>query len=99
MADITLYKHSVVDAQQIFFQELQTFNPDNLQADCSEFTTYLLDLLHEELKEIYVPNVKEESKKEDSWQEASKKVTYNNEEVLHNIQHSIIRDIFGGIMR
>lgn len=35
-----------------------TFNPDNIQADCSEFLSYFLDKLHEELKDLYVPNEK-----------------------------------------
>ena len=32
------------------------FNPENIQADCSEFLSYFLDKLHEELKDLYVPN-------------------------------------------
>jgi len=33
-----------------------TFNPENVQADSSEFLSYFLDKLHEELKIFYVPN-------------------------------------------
>lgn len=37
-------------------RELSVFNPDNVQADCSEFLSFILDKLHEDLKDIYVPN-------------------------------------------
>jgi ubiquitin C-terminal hydrolase len=35
---------------------LQKFNPENIQADCSEFLIFILDKLHEELKDIYFSN-------------------------------------------
>ena len=56
----------MVDAQQIFYQDLQHFNPDNVQADCSEFLSYILDKLHEELKDIYVSNQMDESTVKDN---------------------------------
>lgn len=49
-------KANFVDAQEIFMQELLIFNPENIQADCSEFLSFFLDKLHEELKDIYVAN-------------------------------------------
>jgi ubiquitin C-terminal hydrolase len=56
--------------------------------------------LHEELKEIYVPN---QEVKDDGggWSETGEKtqIKFNNHELLVNIENSIIRDIFGGIMR
>lgn len=51
----------MVDASLIFYQDLYAFNPENIQADCSEFLIFILDKLHEELKDIYVTN--EEDKK------------------------------------
>lgn len=40
-------------------KELYEFNPENIQADTSEFFSYIMDKLHEELKDIYVSNEKE----------------------------------------
>jgi len=58
------------------------FNPDNIQADCSEFLTFILDHLHEELTSIYVSNQPvEESKQKDSWNETAdknQKIVFNN---------------------
>mmetsp|Transcript_33366 Transcript_33366/g.51174 ORF Transcript_33366/g.51174 Transcript_33366/m.51174 type:complete len:165 (+) Transcript_33366:604-1098(+) len=53
------YKDKVVDAETIFQTELAVFNPDRIQADCSEFLVFILDKLHEELKDIYVSNSQE----------------------------------------
>jgi len=50
------YKANIVDAQQIFYQELQNLNPNNEQFDTAEFLTLMLDWLHEELKDIYISN-------------------------------------------
>jgi ubiquitin C-terminal hydrolase len=50
------YKTKTVDAEQIFMRELQNFNPESCQADCSEYLAFVLDKLHEDLKDIYVPN-------------------------------------------
>lgn len=59
-----------------------TFNPDNIQADCSEFLSYFLDKLHEELKDLYVPNEKKvdeilggdsKSKDDQEWNETGAK--------------------------
>jgi len=69
------YKKRIVDAQQIFYKDLQEFNPDNVQADCSEFLSFMLYKLHEELKDIYVTNEPEkkeevkskENKAQDDW--------------------------------
>jgi ubiquitin C-terminal hydrolase len=51
-----IYKKKIVDAQDIFMKELYDFNPENIQADTSEFFSYIMDKLHEELKGIYVSN-------------------------------------------
>ena len=51
-----IYKKKIVDAQEIFMKELYDFNPENIQADTSEFFSYIMDKLHEELKGIYVSN-------------------------------------------
>ena len=105
-------KGSVVDAQDVFCQELVTFNPDNVQADCSEFLSYFLDLLHEELKVFYVPNKAKDpifdekkakaSQDDQQWNETGNKVknvVFKNEGIQNQIENSIIRDIFGGILR
>lgn len=60
--------------------------------------TFILDRLHEELKDIYISNEKKSAKETKSnWNEADKKVTVNVS--LQEIAHSIITDIFGGIIR
>ena len=51
-----MYQDKVVDAEAIFAAELVEFNPDMVQADCSEFLSFILDKLHEEMKDIYVSN-------------------------------------------
>jgi ubiquitin C-terminal hydrolase len=48
-----------VNAEQIFEEQLLLFNPEDIHQDCQEFLQYLLDLLHEELKLVYVSNAKE----------------------------------------
>lgn len=86
-------------------KELQIFNPENIMADCGEFLSFILDRLHEDLKDIYVSN--EEEQKSDKkvvgeWAETgenNKKLKFNNHDLLSNIENSIIRDIFGGIIR
>jgi len=65
------YKARTVDAQQIFYKELLAFNPDNIQADCSEFMAMMLDRLHEEMKDIYVSNEKTTDSKD--WTETATK--------------------------
>lgn len=106
-------KGNVVDAQEIFLQELLTFNPDNIQADCSEFLSFFLDKLHEELKEFYVTNEgKDEildgkskakaSADDQEWNETganNKKIVFRDDDYQAQIENSIIRDIFGGILR
>lgn len=54
------YKQKVVNTEQIFYSTINEFNPENIQADCSEFLTFVLDKLHEELKTLYVSNEKVE---------------------------------------
>lgn len=106
-------KGNVVDAQVIFAQELVTFNPENAQADCSEFLSYFLDKLHEELKDFYVSNESKKdpildeskakaSKDDQEWNETgakNQKVVFRDKDIRNNIENSIIRDIFGGILR
>jgi len=53
---LSMYQDKVVDAEKIFAAELLEFNPDQVQADSSEFLSYILDKLHEEMKDIYVSN-------------------------------------------
>ena len=111
-AGLAMYQDKVVDAEAIFATELLEFNPEAVQADCSEFLSYILDKLHEEMKDIYVSNApKNEEQKTEATQskgqdtewnetgEGNAKITYNNHEDLQKIQNSIIRDIFGGIVR
>jgi ubiquitin C-terminal hydrolase len=52
------YNSKIVNAESILRKEINIFNPDRVQADCSEFLSHLLDLLHEELKDLYVDNKK-----------------------------------------
>lgn len=52
------YKKKVVNTEQIFYSSICEFNPENIQADCSEFLTFVLDKLHEEMKGLYVSNEK-----------------------------------------
>lgn len=109
---LSMYQDKVVDAETIFATELLEFNPEAIQADCSEFLSFILDKLHEELKDIYVSNApKNEEQKthggktksqDTEWTETgagNAKITYNNHQDLEKIQNSIIRDIFGGIVR
>ena len=68
MQDHPAYKAKVVDAETIFAAELAQFNPERIQADCSEFLTFILDKLHEELKDIYISNnllIEEEGKEQE----------------------------------
>ena len=55
-SSLSVYQDRVVDAEKIFAAEMAAFNPDMVQADCSEFLSFILDLLHEEIKDIYVSN-------------------------------------------
>ena len=55
-ASLSIYQDKVVDAEKIFASELLEFNPDMVQADCSEFLSFILDKLHEEMKDIYLSN-------------------------------------------
>lgn len=65
-------------------KELWEFNPENIQADTSEFFSYIMDKLHEELKSIYVSNEKEVKDKKEpkgnlDWNETgqqNKKITF-----------------------
>ena len=56
VTDLSEYRKKTVDAQEIFFKEIAEFNPEKIQADCSEFLSIILDKLHEEVKDLYVPN-------------------------------------------
>ena len=75
------------------------YNPYNEHQDCHEFLAIMLDRLHDELKLIYVPP-EEKNKVNDQWREVSiksQKIVLNNDH--SNIQPSLIRDIFGGVLR
>lgn len=106
------YKTNVVDAQQIFWMELQNLNPNNEQFDTAEFLTLMLDWLHEELKDIYISNELPEvtqavsSKKMKSavmeeWNETAQQNqrVVKDEVNQYKYQHSIVSDIFGALMR
>lgn len=60
-----------------------------------------MDLLHDELKLIYIPQ--EETKQtEDEWKEVGEKnvvKTFNNDHVITQRTRSLISDIFGGLIR
>lgn len=90
-----------VDAENIFRELNQNFNPYQEHQDCHEFLALLLDLLHDELKLIYVPNDEKEKKAVvDEWQEVgdkNAKMHFNNDQI--NITNSLIREIFGGVVR
>jgi len=65
-------KAKVVDAEQIFWEFLLMFNPDDEQQDAQDFLCYMLDQLHEEMKKFYYPNKpKTTSKQDGSWQDVS----------------------------
>ena len=51
-ASLSIYQDKVVDAETIFASEMIQFNPEKVQADCSEFLSFILDKLHEEMKII-----------------------------------------------
>eukprot|EP00347_Sterkiella_histriomuscorum_P023370 403334902 len=90
-----------VDAEKIFAELNQNFNPHQEHQDCHEFLAMLLDLLHDELKLIYVPpDVKDKEAVVDEWQEVgnkNSKCKFNNDQ--QQISQSLINDIFGGIVR
>jgi ubiquitin C-terminal hydrolase len=49
------YARRVISAEQIFEPFLKLYNPDCEQQDACDFLNCLLDNLHEELKNFYVP--------------------------------------------
>ena len=73
--------------------------------------TLILDMLHEEIKNMYVPQEEPESpsptktikKSNDdgNWNETSKqKINFSNKDSYsQNYEPSIVRDIFGGVIR
>ena len=86
----------VVDAEKIFAELNQNFNPYQEHQDCQEFLALILDLLHDELKLIYT--APDDSATADEWHEVGqKKVHFNNDQ--NTIQSSLIREVFGGVMR
>jgi ubiquitin C-terminal hydrolase len=95
---LSMYQDKVVDAEAIFAAELAEFNPEMVQADCSEFLSYILDKLHEEMKDIYVSNAANNEEQKDNaggdkgqdmeWKETGEnnaQITYNNQEDLQTI--------------
>lgn len=57
-------------------------------------------MLHDELKLIYIPAIKDEGKVVDEWLEVGEKnakMHFNND--AQHMQSSLIRDIFGGLIR
>jgi len=75
---------------------MKKFNPENIQADCSEFMTSILDQLHEEMRDIYVSNQEKDGGYK--WNETKVNGTVNNFDAIH-ITHSIVSDIFAGHLR
>jgi len=74
--------------------------------------TLILDMLHEEIKNIYVPQeepespsptkvVKKSGNNDGDWNETAKqKLNFSNKDsYAQNYEPSIIRDVFGGVIR
>lgn len=93
------YSQKVVEAEKIFEILLNNFNPYQHHQDCQEFLAIIIDLLHDELKLIASPPEKEETPT-DEWHEVGHKSTnfhFNTD--LKQIDQSLIREIFGGVIR
>ena len=72
----------VVDAEKIFLELNSGFNPYNEHQDCQEFLSITLDLLHDELKLIYVRPEEDSKGHVDEWQETGArgdKMHFNND--------------------
>jgi len=100
------FAKSTVNAEKIFEPFLDAYNPDNEQQDACDFLSYLLDQCHEELKSIYVPQrlssqqIQQRKQQDGDWSEVgglkATSVQENKEQIL---EPSIVRDIFGGVLR
>ena len=89
----------IINAEKIFHNLLSEFNPFHLHQDCHEFLVLLLDKLHEELALIHQPPTEDPSSKDDEWMETGSKTKkhFNNDQ--NHLQTSLVRDIFGGLIR
>lgn len=79
---------------------IREFNPYNQHQDCHEFLVLLLDKLHEEMALLHSDTVDEEESK-GAWNEVGAGSTQKrfNNTASSLTQESMVRDIFGGMMR
>lgn len=103
----SIYARKTIEAEKIFAQLIYDFNPMKQHQDCHEFLVLILDQLHEEMALIHQTKVDKSiaadkaSKDDSEWQEVGEhnlqKKFNNSEESL--AQASLVRDIFGGLLR
>ncbi len=98
----SIFASKTVNAEKIFQGLIGEFNPFSGHQDCHEFLVLILDKLHDEMALIYKEDKSiEEDSKVDEWHETgrgNKQKTFNNEHGSLT-QASMIRDIFGGLLR
>ena len=94
------FANPTIDGETIFEQLLAEYNPLREQMDAQEFLSFLLDKCHEELKHLYVHQQQSSRAQVDEWATSGgwkeKSHQDNQSEIL---QDSIIRDIFGGVLK
>lgn len=94
-----------ISAEQIFEPFLKLYNPDCEQQDACDFLSCLLDNLHEELRHFYVPQYSKQAtlqtlKGDGDWTSTGKLKTTSVQQNQQQIfSPSLIRDIFGGVLR